>query len=70
MVRLFIFLAAAQLVLLVLALISCLSVDRVRNAPRLIWVLAILILPILGPLAYFAWGRPVPAPFQPLLAAP
>ena len=62
MVRLFILLAAVQLVLLVLSLISCLSADRVRNAPRFVWVLVILFIPLLGPLAYFAWGRPRPIP--------
>ncbi|MBM2617461.1 PLDc N-terminal domain-containing protein [Actinoplanes sp. LDG1-06] len=64
MVRLFIFLAAVQLVLFVLALISCLSASRVRNAPRVVWVLVILLIPLLGPLAYFAWGRPRPAPVE------
>lgn len=64
MVRLFVFLAAVQLVLFVLALISCLSVPRVRNAPRVVWVLVILLIPLLGPLAYFAWGRPRPAPVE------
>ena len=62
MVRLFIFLAAVQLVLFVLALISALSAERVRNAPRVVWVLLILLVPLLGPLAYFLWGRPLPAP--------
>lgn len=62
MVRLFVFLAAAQLVLLVLALISCLAADRVRTMPRALWVLVILLLPILGPLAYFVWGRPARSP--------
>jgi len=62
MVRLFIFLAAAQLVLFVLALISSLSADRVRNLPRALWVLFILAIPLLGPIAYYLWGRPVPAP--------
>ena len=62
MVRLFILLAAVQLVLFVLALISCLSADRVRNAPRLVWVLLIVLVPLIGPLAYFAWGRPLPPP--------
>jgi hypothetical protein len=61
MVRLFILLAAAQLILFVLALISCLSADHVRNAPRLIWVLLIALVPLAGPLAYFWWGRP-PSP--------
>ena len=64
MVRLFIFLAAVQLVLFVLALISCLSVSRVRSAPRFVWVLVILLIPLLGPLAYFVWGRPRPAPVE------
>jgi hypothetical protein len=41
MVRLFVFLAAVQLVLLVLGLISSLSAVRVRNMPRFLWVLAI-----------------------------
>jgi Phospholipase_D-nuclease N-terminal len=62
MVRVFIFLAAAQLVLFVLALISVLSADRVRNAPRALWVLLIVLIPLLGPLLYFLWGRPRQAP--------
>jgi hypothetical protein len=62
MVRLFVFLAAVQLVLLVLALISALSAPRVRNAPRAVWVLVILLIPLLGPGAYFLWGRPVEPP--------
>jgi len=62
MVRLFIFLAAVQLVLFVLALISCLSADRVRNAPRVVWVLLIVLVPLIGPLGYFVWGRPLPPP--------
>ncbi|GLY99751.1 PLDc N-terminal domain-containing protein [Actinoplanes sp. NBRC 103695] len=61
MVRLFVFLAAVQLVLLVLGLISCLAADRVRNLPRALWVLILLLVPLLGPLAYFAWGRPAAA---------
>jgi phospholipase D-like protein len=66
MVRLFVFLAAAQLVLLVLGLISCLAADRVRNLPRALWVLVILVVPLIGPLAYYVWGRPaVPRPVRP-----
>jgi hypothetical protein len=60
MVRLFVFLAAVQLVLLVLALISCLSADRVRAMPRALWVLLVLLVPLLGPLAWFLFGRPLP----------
>jgi len=62
MVRLFVVLAAVQLVLLVLALISTLSAPRVRNLPRAVWVLVILLVPLIGPLAYFAWGRPKEPP--------
>ncbi|GGK98899.1 PLD nuclease N-terminal domain-containing protein [Mangrovihabitans endophyticus] len=62
MVRMFVFLAAAQLVLLVLALISSLSADRVRAMPRALWVLVILVVPLIGPICYFLFGRPLPAP--------
>jgi phospholipase D-like protein len=61
MVRVFIFLVAVQLVLFVLALISVLSADRVRNLPRALWVLFIVLIPLFGPLAYFLWGRPAAA---------
>ena len=64
MVRLFILLAAVQLILLILALISCLSADRVRNAPRAVWILVIVLIPVIGPLSYFAWGRPQPPPSE------
>ena len=62
MVRLFIFLAAVQLILVVLALISSLAVERVRNLPRPLWVLIILLIPLVGPLAYFMFGRPATPP--------
>lgn len=59
MVRVFVFLTAVQLVLVVLALISCLSAERVRTLPRALWVLAILLIPLAGPAAYLAVGRPL-----------
>jgi hypothetical protein len=59
MVRVFVLLAALQIVLVVLALISALSADRVRAMPRALWVLVILLVPLLGPAAYFLAGRPV-----------
>ncbi len=59
MVRLFIFVAAVALVLLILALIGCLSAERVRAVPRALWVLVVLFIPLAGPIAYFLWGRPV-----------
>jgi hypothetical protein len=62
MVRLFVVLAAVQLVLVILALISSLSAGRVRAMPRALWVLVILLVPLLGPAAYFLFGRPLPPP--------
>ena len=59
MVRVFVFLAAVQIVLVVLALISALSAERVRTMPRVLWVLVILFVPLIGPAAYFLVGRPV-----------
>jgi hypothetical protein len=59
MVRVFVFLAAVQVVLVVLTLISVLSADRVRTMPRALWVLVILLVPLLGPVAYLLTGRPV-----------
>jgi hypothetical protein len=58
MVRVFVFLAAAQLVLVVLALISCLSAERVRGLPRSLWLPVILLLPVVGATAYLLVGRP------------
>ncbi|KUL40644.1 PLD nuclease N-terminal domain-containing protein [Actinoplanes awajinensis] len=59
MVRLFIFLAAVALVLLILGLIACLAAERVRAMPRVLWVLVVVFIPLAGPIAYFLWGRPV-----------
>lgn len=64
MVRLFVFLAAVQLVLWVLGLISCLSAARPRVMPRWLWVLVILLVPLLGPVAWFVFGRPLPPPSE------
>ena len=49
------------LVATLIALIDCLSSERedIRGLPRPVWVLAILLLPIVGPIAWFFAGRPV-----------
>ena len=70
MVRVFILFAAIALVLLILALISSLSADRVRNLPRAIWVALILLIPIAGPIAYFTAGRPLNAARRPTARRP
>ena len=58
MVRLFIFLTAAWLALLVLGTISALAAERVRTLPRALWALLIFVIPLAGPIAYYVWGRP------------
>jgi Phospholipase_D-nuclease N-terminal len=43
------------------ALISCLSVGdkrTIRRMPRALWVLVIVLVPLVGPVAWFAFGRP------------
>jgi Phospholipase_D-nuclease N-terminal len=60
MARLSIVLFLAEVVLAVLALISCLSAEdqEIRALPRLVWVLIILLLPLVGSIAWFLAGRP------------
>jgi len=57
--RLYLLLFAAQIVLAIAALISCLSADEgdINALPRLAWVLIILFFPLLGSIAWFAAGR-------------
>ncbi|MGI5145002.1 PLD nuclease N-terminal domain-containing protein [Plantactinospora sp. CA-294935] len=61
MVRLYALLAIGQLILAVVALISCLSAenDEIRALPRFAWVLIILFFPLVGSIAWFVAGRPV-----------
>lgn len=61
MVRLYALLFVIQIVLAVLALISCLSAEEgeIRGLPRLVWVLIILFFPLVGSIAWFLAGRPV-----------
>jgi hypothetical protein len=61
MARLYVLLFLVQIVLAVLALISCLSAegDEIRALPRLAWVLIILFFPLIGSIAWFLAGRPV-----------
>jgi hypothetical protein len=62
--RLFPLFALADLALLVLALIDCLSVEEyeIRALPRYAWVLIILLFSPVGPIAWFIAGRPVREP--------
>lgn len=64
MFRVAVLLALASVLLAALALISCLSVEdkrEIRGAPRAVWVLAILLLPLFGAVGWFLLGRPRPA---------
>nr|NLI51130.1 PLDc_N domain-containing protein [Propionibacterium sp.] len=49
-----------EVALLVYALVDCLQSDqrRIRNLPKLAWTVLIIIVPFLGPLAWFFAGRP------------
>jgi hypothetical protein len=63
MARLFLLLFIAQIVLAAIALISCLSLEKreIRALPRPAWVLIILLLPLVGAIAWFLAGRPARA---------
>src|SRR5438067_7182068 len=58
--RLFPLLALADLALIVVALIDCLSVEefQIRALPRVVWVFLILLFSPIGPIAWFVAGRP------------
>ena len=58
--RLFPLLALADLAILVIALIDCLSVeeDEIRALPRVAWVFIILLFSPVGGIAWFVAGRP------------
>jgi Phospholipase_D-nuclease N-terminal len=32
--------------------------ERVRNLPKAVWLLIVLLLPEIGAIAWFVWGRP------------
>src|SRR5215470_11614157 len=51
-----------ELLLAVLALISCLSAyeGELRALPKAVWVIIILLFPLVGSIVYFVAGRPLP----------
>jgi len=61
--RLYMFLFALEILLVVVALISVLSAEdgEVRVLPRFVWLIVILLFPLVGSIVYFAVGRPVTA---------
>jgi hypothetical protein len=46
--------------LTIYAAVDCVQTDerRVRNLPKLIWLLVVLVFPIVGPVVWFIAGRP------------
>ena len=63
MARVYMLMFALEILLTVLALISCLSAyeGELRALPKIVWVIIILLFPIVGAIVYFAAGRPLPA---------
>lgn len=49
--------AVAGLALLLSALWSIMGSRRLATPGRVLWVLVVLAFPLLGPVAWFAWGR-------------
>jgi hypothetical protein len=49
-----------SIALTVYAVVDCVQTqdDRVRNMPKLLWLLLILLFPIVGPISWLIAGRP------------
>jgi Phospholipase_D-nuclease N-terminal len=60
MPRLFVLFFLADLALLIVALIDCLSTDEheIRALPRVVWAFIIVLFSPIGPIAWFMAGRP------------
>jgi Phospholipase_D-nuclease N-terminal len=63
-IRLYGLMFLVDLALMVIALIDCLSTDEyaVRNLPKVVWVLLILLFSPVGPIVWFVAGRPQAQP--------
>jgi hypothetical protein len=61
MTRLYMLAFALEMLLVILALISCLSAEEgeLRALPRIVWVIVILLFPLVGSIVYFVAGRPL-----------
>ena len=60
MIRLYGLLFVLELLLLMVTLIDCLSSeqDEIRNLPKIVWVILILLLSPIGAIAWYVAGRP------------
>jgi hypothetical protein len=50
-------LAAIQLGLMIWAFVDLATRSAVKGGNKLVWVLVILLLNLVGPIAYLLWGR-------------
>ena len=50
----------ATVALTVYAVVDCIQTDdsRVRNLPKVLWILLVLLFPLVGPIAWLVAGRP------------
>jgi type VI protein secretion system component VasK len=67
MVRLYILLAVLALAVVIYALIECIRSRprEVRSISKAGWILTIILVPLIGALMWFMWGRPRAAGRQP-----
>jgi len=49
-----------EFALLLYALVDCIQTDerRIRNLPKLVWVIVVVLIPFAGPVAWLFAGRP------------
>jgi hypothetical protein len=47
-----------QLLLMVIAIIDCVKIEK-TNGSKVMWLLIIILIQIFGPIAYFLFGRRV-----------
>jgi hypothetical protein len=62
MFRVVALMSLASVLVAAVALISCLSVEdkrQIRGMPRFAWVIVILLVPLVGAIAWFLFGRPL-----------
>ncbi len=61
---------AIEAILLVFCLIDCILADdaRVRNLPKWAWILLVIVVPLVGGIAWLIAGRPINVPRTPTSA--
>ena len=62
MLRVLLFLLALGVVVYALIDVVTSPSDEVRSLPKLVWLLVIVVIPVLGAVAWLVLGRPAPAP--------